>query len=55
MLSRAVAGSYRGMIIFSMPGSLDAVRLAARRLILPEISHMAGLMNPAGAKRRSRR
>ncbi len=44
MLSRAIAGIYRGMAVFSMPGSEDAVRLAARRLILPEIPHLAGLL-----------
>ena len=54
MLSRAVAGVYRGMMIFSMPGSLDAVRLAARRLILPEIPHIAGLMNPTAGMPRSK-
>jgi molybdenum cofactor biosynthesis protein B len=47
MLSRAVAGTYRGMVIFSMPGSEQAVRLAMRRLILPEIGHVAGLLGPA--------
>jgi len=44
MLSRAVAGTYRGLVVFSMPGSIDAVRLAMRRLILPEIGHAAGLV-----------
>ena len=44
MLSRAVAGTFRGMILFSMPGSEEAVRLALRRLILPELSHLAGLL-----------
>jgi molybdenum cofactor biosynthesis protein B len=44
MLSRAVAGTYRGMVLFSMPGSEDAVRLAMTRLILPEIPHLAGLI-----------
>lgn len=40
MLSRAVAGTYRGMTIFSMPGSTAAVRLAMGKLILPEIGHV---------------
>jgi len=44
MLSRAMAGIYRGMFIFAMPGSEKAVRLAMRRLILPEISHFVGLL-----------
>lgn len=40
MLSRAVAGTYRGMIVLSMPGSTNAVRLAMEKLILPELSHL---------------
>ena len=44
MLSRALAGTYRGMVVFSMPGSEKAVRLALGRLILPEIGHLAGLL-----------
>ncbi len=44
MLSRAVAGTYRRMVVFSMPGSETAVRLAMNRLILPEIGHLAGLV-----------
>jgi len=44
MLSRAVAGTYRGMVLFSMPGSEAAVRLAMTRLILPELCHVAGLV-----------
>jgi molybdopterin adenylyltransferase len=41
MLSRAVAGVYRGRVIISMPGSPAAVRLAMDRLVIPEISHLA--------------
>lgn len=48
ILSRAVAGLYRGMVIFSMPGSEDAVRLAMTRLVLPELGHAAGLLAPRG-------
>ena len=55
MLSRAVAGTYRGLVVFSMPGSLDAVRLAMRRLILPEIGHAAGLLAPRAARGRHER
>jgi len=40
MLSRASAGRMGDMIIFSLPGSVHAVRLAMERLILPEIGHM---------------
>jgi molybdenum cofactor biosynthesis protein B len=39
MLSRAVAGTYRGLLVFSMPGSPHAVRLAMEKLILPELAH----------------
>lgn len=38
--SRAVAGVYRGKIIFSLPGSTKAVKLATERLILPELIHL---------------
>ncbi len=41
MLSRAVAGTYRGKVVVSMPGSPAAVRLAWERLILPELAHLA--------------
>src|SRR5262249_56283292 len=39
MMSRAVAGTYQGMIIFALPGSPQAARLALDRLILPELGH----------------
>jgi molybdenum cofactor biosynthesis protein B len=41
MLSRATAGVYRGCVVISMPGSVDAVTLAMTKLILPEIQHLA--------------
>jgi molybdenum cofactor biosynthesis protein B len=40
MLSRATAGVYRGKVVFSIPGSPAAVRLAMERLILPEARHL---------------
>lgn len=40
MLSRAVAGTVTGKMVFAMPGSPAAVRLAMTRLILPEIVHL---------------
>ncbi|MBI3608769.1 MAG: MogA/MoaB family molybdenum cofactor biosynthesis protein [Nitrospirae bacterium] len=43
MLSRATAGLYRGTIVFSLPGSEGAVRLAMERLILPELGHAVWL------------
>ncbi len=42
LLSRALAGLARGRVIFVLPGSRGAVRLALERLILPEIGHLAG-------------
>jgi molybdopterin adenylyltransferase len=44
MLSRATAGIYRHTVIFSLPGSPAAVRLAWERLIEPELSHLAWLV-----------
>ena len=40
MLSRAVAGTWRGLAVFSVPGSTAAVRLAWERLIAPELGHV---------------
>jgi molybdenum cofactor biosynthesis protein B len=40
MLSRATAGTYRGKLVFSMPGSSKAVELAVEKLILPELNHL---------------
>jgi molybdenum cofactor biosynthesis protein B len=40
MLSRATAGVYRDTLIFCMPGSTNAVRLAMDRLIAPELNHL---------------
>jgi molybdenum cofactor biosynthesis protein B len=40
MLSRAVAGLAGGTMIFTMPGSQNAVQLAMTKLIVPELAHM---------------
>lgn len=40
MLSRATAGVYGGTLIFCLPGSTAAVRLALDKLIMPELSHL---------------
>lgn len=40
MLSRATAGVHRGTLIFSTPGSTNAVELAMDKLILPELKHL---------------
>lgn len=41
MLSRATAGLYKGKIVFSTPGSPNAVQVALEKLILPELQHLA--------------
>ncbi|MBD1862683.1 MULTISPECIES: molybdenum cofactor biosynthesis protein B [Trichocoleus] len=38
--SRAVAGVYQSKLIFSVPGSTNAVTLAMQKLILPELVHL---------------
>ena len=40
MLSRATAGLWDGRVLFSVPGSTGAVRLALEKLILPELVHV---------------
>lgn len=40
MLSRAAAGTIGGAVVFALPGSPEAVRLAWERLIAPEIAHL---------------
>jgi molybdenum cofactor biosynthesis protein B len=42
LLSRALAGMARGKVVFVIPGSRGAVRLAMEKLILPELGHLAG-------------
>jgi molybdenum cofactor biosynthesis protein B len=41
-LSRALAGLKHGKVVFAIPGSPGAVRLAMEKLILPELGHLAG-------------
>ncbi|MBM5805140.1 MAG: molybdenum cofactor biosynthesis protein MoaB [Candidatus Verstraetearchaeota archaeon] len=38
--SRALAGVSNGVLLFALPGSPDAVRLALERVILPESPHL---------------
>lgn len=45
MLSRAVAGSIGNCLVFCMPGSPKAVRLAWTRLIQPELRHLVWEMD----------
>jgi molybdenum cofactor biosynthesis protein B len=41
LLSRALAGVASGRVVFVLPGSRGAVRLAMEKLVLPEIGHLA--------------
>ena len=45
MLSRATAGVYRDRVVFSVPGSPAAVKLAWEKLIEPELQHLAWLVH----------
>ena len=40
ILSRALAGSARGKLVVSLPGSRAAVDLALQRILLPEAAHL---------------
>jgi molybdenum cofactor biosynthesis protein B len=40
IMSRAAAGTARGKVLISLPGSKGAVSLAMEKLILPELRHM---------------
>ena len=49
MLSRADAGVVGGMLVFLLPGSPAAVRLAMERLIVPELAHAVGQLRRSHA------
>jgi molybdenum cofactor biosynthesis protein B len=40
LLSRSLAGLRGGRVVFALPGSRGAVRLAMEKLILPELGHL---------------
>ncbi len=40
ILSRATAGIIKGVIVFCMPGSIKACKLACNNLIFPELGHL---------------
>ncbi|WP_010098679.1 MogA/MoaB family molybdenum cofactor biosynthesis protein [Ornithinibacillus scapharcae] len=42
IMSRAIAGVINNCIVFSIPGSVKAVKLAMEKLILPELGHAVG-------------
>lgn len=41
--TRAKAGIVDGVLVFALPGSVDAVEMAVDEVILPEIGHLTGL------------
>ena len=41
LLSRALAGLAAGRVVFVLPGSRGAVKLAMEKLVLPEIGHLS--------------
>ena len=45
MLSRAVAGTVGKQVLFSLPGSSNAVRLGMTQLILPQAAHLVYELN----------
>jgi molybdenum cofactor biosynthesis protein B len=55
LLSRALAGLARGRVVFVLPGSRGALRLALDKLILPEIGHLAGEAVKLGEPRSGKR
>ena len=44
MLSRAVAGTFRGAMVFALPGSKNAVRLGATQLVAPILGHAVAIL-----------
>ena len=40
MLSRAVAGTVAGRLLFALPGATAAIELALQKLIVPELGHL---------------
>lgn len=50
MASRAIAGTYQQTLIFSLPGSSNAVQLGMEKLILPELTHLVRQVNPDRVK-----
>lgn len=45
ILSRAVAGTSGRTVIFALPGSTGAVKLAMERLVVPELNHCVHELN----------
>lgn len=47
ILSRALAGTASGKVVYVMPGSTGAVRLGMEKLVLPELPHVVGQLRRA--------
>jgi molybdenum cofactor biosynthesis protein B len=45
LLSRALAGTCQKKVIFCIPGSTPAVKLATTKLIVPEVAHILSHVN----------
>jgi molybdenum cofactor biosynthesis protein B len=45
MMSRAIAGIAKNRVLFAIPGSTNAVRLAMEKLILPQAAHVYWELN----------
>lgn len=45
MLSRAIAGISQDKVIFVLPGSINAIKLAMHQLIIPELEHLVFEVN----------
>jgi molybdopterin adenylyltransferase len=45
MLSRAAAGTYQGALIFALPGSPKAVKLAMEKLVATELGHFVRMVS----------
>ena len=44
ILSRAVAGTYKRMVLYAMPGSTAAAELAVEQIVLPTLAHTVALV-----------
>lgn len=49
VLSRATAGTVGAKVVYVMPGSTGAVRLAMEKLVLPELAHVVGQLRRSDA------
>lgn len=44
ILSRALAGTLDGVVVVALPGSVNAVRLAVERIVVPVLPHCVALL-----------